>query len=150
MGTVLAGSIGQQQRITHSVSINRPAIALYRAWQDLARRQAAQVEVRRARDGGYKSSAVIKAPCVGEMSGALLVDHIPGLFISWQSLPHAMVQQNGEVWFHQTSVDHATEVRVILTWEPADTNEFSGLPAFDHVRAQIEQDLDRFKQLMEH
>ncbi len=149
MGTVLAASI-EQQRITHSVSIKRPAIALYRAWQDLARRQAAHIEVRRAREAGYKSNAVIKAPCVGEMSGSLLVDHIPGLFISWQSLPQARVQQMGEVWFHQTSVDHATEVRVMLTWEPGEATEFSSLPAFDYARAQIEQDLDRFKQLMEH
>ncbi len=150
MDTALASSIEQQQRITHSVSIKRPAIALYRAWQDLARRQAAHMEVRRAAEAGYKSNAVIKAPSVGEMSSALLVDHIPGLFLSWQSLPHASVRQTGEVWFHQTSVDHPTEVRVILSWEPAETNDFASLPVYDHARAQIEQDLDRFKQLMEH
>lgn len=149
MGTSLAVST-EQQRITHSVSIRRPATALYRAWHDLARRQAAHAEVRLASEAGYKSSALIKAPCVGATSSALLVDHIPGLFLSWQSLPHASVQQMGEVWFHQTSVEQATEVRVILTWEPADTNEFSSPPGYDRARAQIEQDLDRFKQLMEH
>jgi uncharacterized membrane protein len=122
---------------------------LYRAWKDLATGQAAQLDLQRAAAAGFAASAVIKAPCVGDVCSALLTDHIPGLFFAWQSLPHASVQQRGEVWFHQTSVDHFSEVSVILTWDQAPVHDHGLMPVREHARAQIEQDLDRFKQLME-
>ncbi len=138
-----------QQRISHSVRIVRPAAHLYRAWKDLARGQAAHMELQRAAAAGFVGSAVIKAPCLGDVSSALLVDQIPGLFLAWRSLPHASVVQRGEVWFHQTATDQSSEVCVVLSWEMPETTNHGMTPILKNARTQIVQDLERFKKLME-
>ncbi len=138
-----------QQRITQSVHITRPAFQLYNAWKDLARGQAAQTELKRAVAAGFVASDVIKAPCLGDVSCALLVDHMPGLFLAWQSLPHAGVVQQGEVWFHKTSTDRTSEVCVILSFETSGTGNHGMARTLAHARAQIAQDLERFRELME-
>lgn len=143
-------TVDTQQRLALSVRITRPAYELYSAWKDLARGQAAHTELKRAAAAGFAASAVIKAPCLGNVGSALLVDHIPGLFLSWQSLPNASVLQRGEVWFHQTATDQSSEVCVVLSWEPAAMAMSSSNLVVRNARAQIAQDLERFKQLMEH
>ncbi len=146
---LLPPTVRAQQRIAHTVHIVRPAVNLYRAWKNLARGQTAHAELQRAAAAGVVASAVIKAPCLGDDSSALLVDHIPGLFLAWRSLPHAAVVQRGEVWFHQTSTDQSSDVCVILSWETSETSSLGATAVLRNAQAQIAQDLERFKQLME-
>ncbi len=138
------------QRLALSIRITCPAFQLFRAWKDLAGGQAAHTELKRAAAAGFAASAVIKAPCLGNVGSALLVDQIPGLFLAWQSLPHATLLQRGEVWFHQTSTDQASEVCVMLSWETTETSTGNTHVIVKNARAQISQDLERFKLLMEH
>ncbi len=135
-------------RCSHSVSINRSAMALYSAWQDLARRPSESSYRTQAAPNAGPRGAVIKAPCVGPDISALLVDQIPGVFLAWRSLPQASIQESGEVWFHSTSNAGATEVRIMLSWDSSAENATSA-PVLEHARAHIEQNLNCFKRLME-
>jgi uncharacterized membrane protein len=138
----------RSQRLTYSVTINKPAIAVYRAWYDLARRQSQHIDVQRPGTAATRRQSVIKAPYIGDAGGALLVDEIPGVLISWESLPSAPVRQLGEVWFNANTLEQATEVRVTLSWKP--DSESSNDISTRAAGAQLEQDLVRFKHLMEH
>jgi uncharacterized membrane protein len=123
-------------------------MALYSAWQDLARRPSESSYRRQVTTDTCPRSAVIKAPSVGPDISALLVDQIPGVFLAWRSLPQASIQESGEVWFHSTSNSSATEVRVMLSWDFS-AGDTANTPVMEHARAYIEQNLNCFKRLME-
>ncbi len=137
-----------------SVTVNRPAVRLYQGWRDLARRQtAAALNTRLSTSNA--SATTLKVPSIGESGSATtgmaeLALEIPGMLISWKSLPLANMVQAGEVWFSPLPEDQS-EVRLILTWE---ANEQEWQASEDSTpeglaAAQVELDLVRFKQLME-
>lgn len=138
----------ESPRISRSIHIRRPAVALYTSWYHLSQRPAVPL--------GHETSSVtaatlprIKAPCGHTADHTFIADHIHGLFIAWTSSRSSGVTQSGEVWFHTGNSGVDTTVSVLLSWDVGAGVDPSELSELDLEVAQLEQDLHRFKALME-
>ena len=85
-----------------------------------------------------------------EWDAEIISEH-EGQMISWQSLPGSQVENAGSVWFEPAGDDSGTDVKVALQYHPpagvlgaAVARMFGEAP-----EQQLEEDLSRFKELME-
>lgn len=149
----LATTVTQTRRLMRSVTVNRPAVRMYQEWRDLARRHTSIAANSRSSTTST-SASTIKVPSICEAGSATtamaeLSLEIPGMLISWKSLPFDSVVQAGEVWFSPLP-EEQSEVRLILTWQSTGGDMQHSVSSVEgSVEAQVEMDLLRFKQLME-
>lgn len=113
----LAGSRGVN--VCEAVTIDRPAVDLYREWRNLeslpARMQHVE-SVQELSDGTSHWAATGPAGKVFEWDAEILQD-IPGQVISWRSLPGSEVISAGSVNFDEVP-GHGTRVTVRLQYDP--------------------------------
>jgi len=144
---------GHGSRVDHSIIVNRPARVVYDFWRDfehLPRFMTHLIDVDTTTDG--RSHWIAKGPLGMKFEwDAEIVTDIPDKVIAWRSLDGADVDTAGSVHFRELPGDHGTEVRVELKYDPPAgqvgvliAKLFSENPA-----QQIQEDLRRFKQLME-
>lgn len=136
-----------------SVSIDRPVEDVYRFWrnfENLPRVMRHLKEVRNIDD--RKSHWVAKAPAgIGIEWDAEITEDAENRMIAWRSLDSSEIKNNGAVEFAQIPGGQSTRLRAIIEYEmPAGKlgKAFAKLLGKD-PEVMIEDDLRRFKQLME-
>jgi uncharacterized membrane protein len=143
---------GEGVKVEKSVTIDRPAHELYAFWRDFENlpRFMEHLESVTVIDP-MRSHWIAKAP-VGQRVewDAEIHNEIPDRLIAWRSLPGSEIPNAGSVHFGHAP-DGATEVRVVLSYEPpagrvgdAVARLFGEAPS-----QQVADDLRRFKQVME-
>lgn len=158
LGMSTASAIGVQRgvkgiKVEKSVVINKSPEELYRYWrnfENLPRFMDHLKSIRLIDD--KRSHWVVEGPAGTDVEwDAEIIKEEENRMIAWRSLENAEVKNAGSVYFDSEPMEGATRIRVILNYEPpagrlgaAVAKLFGEEPA-----RQIEQDLQRFKQMME-
>ncbi len=140
-------------RIRKSIAINQSPEACYRFWRDFENfpRFMKHVEEVRAMDATH-THWTVRAP-LGRHVGwtAELVTDVPSQQLGWRTLPDAEVDHAGVVRFVPASGERGTVVEVDLSYR-APLGKAGSLIAKlfgEEPSQQVEEDLRRFKQLIE-
>jgi uncharacterized membrane protein len=139
--------------VDRSITINRPANELYRFWRKLETLPTVMdhLESVEALDE-TRSRWIAKAPAGRTVEWrAEIIDDEPNQRIAWRSLPGSDVQSEGAVTFERAPGKRGTVVRVVLRYVPPAGIEGAAIAKLfgEEPGIQLEQDLHRFKQLME-
>ena len=143
----------QGQHATVVVTINKPAAELYGYWrnfENLPRIMKHLESVTRLDGGRWHWKA--KAPLGMSVEwDAEILNEIPNELIAWRSLPEAQIPNAGSVRFKPLSHDRGTEIKVELEYQPPAGKVGATVAKLlgEEPQGQIEDDLRRFKQLME-
>lgn len=139
--------------VENSITVNRPAEECYRFWRDFQNfprfmRHLEEVQVISATRSHWRARAPAGTSVAWDAE--ITVDH-PGELLAWHSLEGADIENAGTVRFERAAGGRGTVVRVDLLYKPPGGKAgaliaklFGKEPA-----QQIEQDLRRFKQLIE-
>ncbi|HEX8458555.1 MAG TPA: SRPBCC family protein [Pyrinomonadaceae bacterium] len=144
---------GRGVKVEKSVTINQPAAELYRFWlnfENLPRFMNHLEEVRVTGDG--RSHWVAKGPAGTSVEwDAESYNLKENELIAWRSLEGSQVANAGSVHFTEAPGGRGTEVRVVLKYDPPAGVLGSWVAKLfgEAPEQQIEEDLRRFKQLME-
>ena len=145
----LGGSRGIH--VEHSVLINRPAAQLYRFWRNLENLPTfmAHLEQVAMREEGI-SHWVARGP--GGMRvewDARIINEVENKVIAWQSLTGSTIATAGAVNFDET--ERGTVVHVHLQYNPPGGKLGAALAYVfgEEPNLQVQEDLRRFKRLME-
>jgi uncharacterized membrane protein len=134
-------------------TVNRPASELYAYWRNFENlpRFMNHLESVTTLDGG-RSRWVAKAPVGMTVEWvAEIVEDRPNERIAWRSLVNVDVQNEGAVEFRPAPGDRGTEVHVAISYRPPWGIVGSAFARLfgEEPSQQIEEDLRRFKQVME-
>src|SRR5215210_3194793 len=140
-------------KVEKSVRINRPAAELYRFWRNFENlpRFMSHLESVTER-GGDRSHWVAKAPGGTSVEwDAEVYNEKEGELIAWRTLEGSQVASAGSVRFEETPGGGSTLVRVSLKYDPPGGKLGSLVARLfgENPEQQIDEDLGRFKQLME-
>jgi uncharacterized membrane protein len=139
--------------VRRTITINRPPDELYRYWRDFRNLPRFMPRIRSVEvSGARRSHWTATGPGGLEFEwDAEVVDDRPGERIAWESLPGARVAHAGIVRFQRAPGGRGTEVTVEIEYSPpggvagAAVAQLTGRAPGQ----QLEEDLRRFKQLME-
>jgi uncharacterized membrane protein len=142
---------GEGIRVERSITVNRPQEEVYRFWRQLENlpRFMDHLESVTVLDE-ERSHWVAKAPAGTKVEwDASIQDEIENELIDWQSLPGSDVANAGSV--HFTPAGEGTEVRVVLSYDPPAGKVGAAVAKLlgEEPEQQVEEDLRRFKQVME-
>jgi uncharacterized membrane protein len=142
---------GQGLKIEKSVTIHRPPDELYYFWRDFENLPRFMSHLRSVlKLDETRSHWVAKAPAgtTVEWHAELYREKAPE-FLAWRSLEGSEVNHAGSV--HFDPVPGGTEVRVVINYEPPGGKLGAAVAKLfgEEPEQQIEDDLHRFKQLME-
>ncbi|MCI0457490.1 MAG: SRPBCC family protein [Gemmataceae bacterium] len=143
---------GHGVKVVRAVSINRPAEELYRFWRNFENLPRIMHNLVRVTTEGKRSQWVARGPMGKEVEwDAEIITEEPNRLIGWRSLEGSEMATAGSVHFTPATGGRGTEVRVEMKYDPPAgkvgvliAKMFSENPA-----QQIQEDLRRFKQLME-
>jgi uncharacterized membrane protein len=147
----LGGSGGV--RVEASTTIYRPAQEIYTYWRQFDNLPRFMSHLQEVRDlGNGRSVWTATGPLGVPVSWtAELINDIAPELISWRSVEDSDVVTAGSVRFKSAPGDHGTEVRVKLQYDPP-AGKVGATVAWlfgEDPETQIEEDLRRFKQLIE-
>jgi uncharacterized membrane protein len=139
--------------VQRSIIINRSPAELYRFWQDFQDLPRFMYHLESVRTAGQgRSHWVAKAPAgtTVEWDAVITADH-PNSLIAWRSLEGADVEHTGSVRFEPAPGGRGTVVRVEITYRPPGGVIGRGVAKLfgEAPEHQLQDDLRRFKQLME-
>ena len=140
-------------KFEQAFTINRPASELFAFWrrlENLPRIMQHLKSVTQMPDG--RSHWVAEGPMGMEVSwDAEIHNEDPGRMIAWRSLPGSEVDTAGSVHFNERSDGRGTELRVSLKYNPPGGSIGQGIASMlgSNPEKEIQEDLRRFKQLME-
>ena len=142
---------GEGIRVERSITVNRPREEVYHFWRQLENlpRFMDHLESVTVLDED-RSHWVAKAPAGTKVEwDASIQDEIENELIDWQSLPGSDVDNAGSV--HFTPAGEGTEVRVVLSYDPPAGKVGAAVAKLlgEEPEQQVEEDLRRFKQVME-
>jgi uncharacterized membrane protein len=140
-------------KVEQSIIVNRPADVLYRYWRDLGNlprfmKHVESVEVKNDRHSHW----IVKAPLGMKVEwDAEIISEIPNELIGWRSEGNGDVDNAGSVRFQSAPNGQGTEVRVMLQYDPPAGLVGAAMAKIlgEEPAEQIEEDLRRFKQVME-
>ncbi len=140
-------------RKSRTVTINRPPEELYRFWRDFENLPRVMSHIESVRTtGATRSHWVARAPGGSkvEWESEVIADQ-PDRYIAWRSLPGADVPNSGSVRFEPAPGGRGTEITVELEYKPPGGRLGSSLSKLlgQAPEQQTQEDLRRFKQLME-
>jgi uncharacterized membrane protein len=144
---------GEGIKVERRVLVNRPVQEVYHFWRNFENlpRFMDHLESVTVLDEN-RSHWVAKAPAGAKVEwDATIHNEIENQLIAWRSLPGADINNAGSVHFTGTGDGNQTEVRVVLSYEPpagklgATVAKLLG----EEPSQQVEDDLRRFKQVME-
>jgi len=140
-------------RVETSSTIYRPAHEIYAYWREFDNLPRFMEHLEKVEDlGGGRSRWTAMGPLGVPVSWeAEIINDIPGELISWRTVGDSDVVSAGSVRFKAAGGDHGTEVRVNLQYDPP-AGKVGATVAWllgDDPQTQIEEDLRRFKQLLE-
>jgi len=143
---------GQGIKVEQSVTVHRPVEEVYRFWRNFENlpRFMDHLESVSVIDE-TRSHWVCKAPAGTKVEwDATIHNEIDDELIAWRSLPGADVNNAGSVHFTPMG-DGSTEVLVLLSYEPPAGKLGAAVAKLlgEEPSKQVEEDLHRFKQVME-
>jgi uncharacterized membrane protein len=139
--------------VVKSITVNRPADECYRFWHDFEnfpRFMKHVASVKRISDTRWHWKAKGPAGTSFEWNADVIEDQ-PGQLLAWRSLEGSDVQNAGQVRFEPAPGGRGTIVRVELQYSPPGGKAGALLAKLfgEEPSQQIEEDLRRFKQLIE-
>jgi uncharacterized membrane protein len=139
--------------LTGTTTVRKPPEEVYAFWRQLDNLPSflAHVDDVRAQPGG-RTHWRVTAPFGRTVEwDAETTEDVPGRRISWRSLPGADVQNSGSVEFCPAPGDRGTEMRVRISYRVPGGRIGEALARFagEHPGQQLDDDLRRFKQVME-
>jgi len=143
---------GKGVKMQKSIQVNRPAMELYRFWRNLGNVPKFMRHIQSVTTEGNWSRWVAHCPVGFNLQwDAEIINDKPPEVIAWRSLPGSQVDSAGSVHFQPASNGAGTRVTVILKYDPPAGRFGAALAELfgHHPEAQLEEDLRRFKQLME-
>jgi uncharacterized membrane protein len=144
---------GRGVKVEKSVTINRPPEELYSFWRNFENLPRFMHHLESVRvTGGDRSHWVAKGPAGSTVEwDAEVYNEKENEMIAWRSLEGADVASAGSVHFTPAAAGRGTVVRVVLKYDPpggvigATVAKLFG----ENPEQQIDEDLRRFKQVME-
>jgi uncharacterized membrane protein len=140
-------------KVEKSVTINRPAEELYKFWRNFENLPRFMNHLESVRvTGGDRSHWVAKAPAGTSVEwDAEIYNEKEGELIAWRTLEGSQVASAGSVRFESAPGGRGTIVRVTLKYDPPGGKLGSLVARLfgENPEQQIDEDLGRFKQLME-
>jgi uncharacterized membrane protein len=138
-------------RVERTITVNRPREEVYRFWRQLENlpRFMDHLESVTVLDED-RSHWVAKAPAGTKVEwDASIEDEIENELIAWRSLPGSDIDNAGSV--HFIPAGDGTEVRVVLSYDPPAGRVGAAVAKLlgEEPEQQVEEDLRRFKQVME-
>ena len=144
---------GQGVKIEKSVTIDRSPAELYQFWRDfenLPRFMNHLKSVKKLDD--RRSHWIASAPAGSTVEwDAEVYNEKENELIAWRSLENSCVNHAGSVRFHQAPNARGTEVKVEINYQPPAGKLGASIAKLfgEEPGKQLEDDLPRFKQLME-
>lgn len=139
-------------KVEKIVTINKPAEELFRFWRDFENlpRFLNHLESVRVIDRSRSHWSLAAAGMTVEWD-AEIINEEPNELIAWRSLEGAQIPNAGSVRFEKAPDSRGTEVKVSLEYAPpaGKLGAFVAKLFGEEPERQIEEDLRRFKQLME-
>ncbi|MBB6098504.1 putative membrane protein [Deinobacterium chartae] len=139
--------------VRKAVTVGKPAEELYAFWRRLENLPQFMSHLEEVREqGGGRSRWVAKAPAKREVTWeAEITEDLPGRRIAWRSVEGSQVPNEGSVEFSPAPGDRGTELQVYLRYEPpaGDLGVAIARLFGEEPGQQVEDDLRRFKRLME-
>lgn len=144
---------GQGIKVEKSVTINQPAEKLFQFWRNFQNlpRFMDHLEAVQVLDN-KRSHWQAKAPAGTTVEwDAEIINEEPNQLISWRSLENAQIANAGSVRFESAPQQRGTIVKVTLSYEPpgGKLGQWIAKLFGEEPSIQVEEDLRRFKQLME-
>ena len=139
-------------KVEKSVTINRPASDLYAFWRNFENLPQFMNHLESVRSiGGERTHWVAKGPAGTSVEwDAEVYNEKPNELIAWRTLEGSQVSSAGSVRFEEAP-NGGTVVRVSLKYDPPG-GKLGALVARlfgENPERQIDEDLERFKQLMD-
>jgi len=138
--------------VRHSVTIDRPVEELYSFWRNFENLPHFMQHLESVRiTGGDTSHWKAKAPLGTTVEwDAVVTSDIPHRRIGWKSLENSDIVNSGVVEFQEMGGER-TQVNVVLTYEApgGPIGEWIAKALGEEPQLQVEDDLRRFKSLME-
>lgn len=143
---------GRGIKVEKSLTINRPVEELYRFWRNFENLPRVMSHLESVDDMGDRSHWVAKGPAGTTVEwDAEIYTEKENELIAWRSLEGADVANAGSVHFKAAPAGRGTEVRVVLKYDPPAGVVGSAIAKLfgEEPAQQIDEDLRRFKSLME-
>ena len=143
---------GRGIKVEKSLTINRPVEELYRFWRNFENLPRVMSHLESVDDMGDRSHWVAKGPAGTTVEwDAEVYNEKENELIAWRSLDGADVDNAGSVHFKAAPAGRGTEVRVVLKYDPPAGVVGSTIAKLfgEEPAQQIDEDLRRFKSLME-
>jgi uncharacterized membrane protein len=143
---------GKGYRVDRSITINRPPAELFRIWHNFEGLPRFMSNLVSVTSEGRRSHWVAKAPAGTKVEwDAEIINEEPDRLIAWRSLKDSQVSVAGSVHFTAAPGGQGTIVRVELKYDPpaGRLGAWASWLAGQDPDKQIEEDLRRFKQLIE-
>jgi uncharacterized membrane protein len=142
-----------RRRVQKTVTINRPAHELYAVWHDLAQLPTFMDHVESvSTNGDGRSHWVVKAPAgrTVEWDAEISADR-PDELIAWRSIPETGIENAGTICFRPAPAARGTEVQVTFYYDPPGGTAGASIATLfgEEPSQQLDEDLYRFKQIME-
>jgi uncharacterized membrane protein len=139
-------------KVEKATTIMRPAHELYQFWRRFENLPHVFRHLESVTVEGNRSHWVVKAPLglVVEWD-AEVINEIENELIAWKSVPEADVDHAGSVHFRPAPGGRGTEVKVVLNYSPPAGKIGAWIAKVfgEDPEHEIEEDLRRFKQVME-
>lgn len=152
LGVKVIGADDSGIHVQKAVMINKSREELYRFWRDFENlpRFMQHLESVTMSDG-RRSHWVVKAPMGSVEWDAEITEERPNELIAWRSVGHSSVEHMGRVHFKDAPAGRGTEVHVTLAYSPpvGATGAIVAKLFGEEPAQQVEEDLRRFKQVME-
>ena len=150
MTSVKAGS---GVKVEKSFTINAPVEKIYSFWRKLENLPRFMLHLESVTETDQtRSHWIAKAPLGTTVEwDAEIVSDMPNNLISWRSVADSQISNAGSVWFKQAPGGRGTIVKVNLNYEPP-AGKIGAAIAWltgEEPSVQVQEDLRRFKQLME-
>ena len=143
---------GQGVKVTRAVTINRSPEDLFRFWRNFENLPRFMTGLVSVKTMGKRSHWVARGPLGKQVEwDAEIITEEPNRLIAWRSLEGSEVATAGSVHFTPAPGGRGTEVRVEMKYDPP-AGKVGALIAKlfgEDPARQIQEDLRRFKQLME-
>jgi uncharacterized membrane protein len=141
------------ERVERTETIHRRADELYAYWRDFTNLPRVMAHLESVTiESETRSRWKVKAPAGQSVEWeAEIINEIPNELIAWKSVEEAVVPNAGSVHFTPLPRGGATEVRIVLEYQPP-AGRLGAVVARlfgEEPGAQMRDDLRRFKQLME-
>jgi len=152
-GEQAAVEAGAGVKVEHVLTINRPAVELYRFWRQLDNLPQFMRHLKEVRVLDSKHSHwVARGPLgTGVEWDAEIDNEKPDSLITWRSLPGSEVDTAGSVHFEAIPGGRSTRMRVVLKYDPPTGKAGALIARFfgSAPEQQVRDDLQRFKEIME-